>query len=114
MRPVVTTFFRIGAIALALAIVVLSLQPVTGTASIQHADKVQHLLAYGALAGLTGLGWPRLSIALAVAGSIAFGIGIEVAQGLGSAGRTASVADALANALGAGLAGLALRYIRAR
>lgn len=108
-----TLFFRFAALSLALAIAVLSLQPATGVASVPHADKVQHLLAYGGLTGLMGLGWPKAGLLRLVLIAALFGLGIELAQGLSGLGRTLSLLDALANLLGACLAATILRFWRA-
>ena len=104
--------FRLAAIGLAVTIAVMSLLPISGQASVPHADKVQHLIAYGALAGLVGLGWPRLRLPAVVALAAAFGVGVEVAQGLSGTGRTPSLADAVANTLGALIAAGVLSRIR--
>lgn len=108
------TVFRLAAVFAAVAIAVLSLQPGGGTAVFPHIDKLQHLVAYGTLAGLIGLGWPRLRLVWVVAVAALFGAGVEIAQGLAGTGRFMSVADALANTAGAGLAALALDYLRRR
>lgn len=75
-------------------------------------DKVQHFIAYGVLTGLVGLGWPKIRPFFLVFGAFFFGIGIEIAQGLGGYGRTASVLDALANLTGAAAAGLFFFILR--
>ncbi|GLQ20693.1 VanZ family protein [Algimonas porphyrae] len=104
--------FRILAVAVATVILVLSLQPFTGSLGVNHADKVQHLLAYGLLAGLMALGWPRCRPVWIVAIAALFGLGVELAQGVMSQGRTASGLDALANLIGALLASFALPRAR--
>lgn len=71
-------------------------------------DKVEHFLAYfvlGAYAVMLFEG--RRAQALAAAGLIALGVGLEVAQGAFTASRMADSADALANSLGV-LGGLML------
>ena len=114
MPTTMSHLFKALAVLAALAIAYASLQPTGGTQSIPHADKVLHLIAYGGLAGLIGLGWWRLPLVWAVAVAAAFGAGVEIAQGVFTAGRTPSVADALANTLGAGLAAWVLSHIRRR
>lgn len=71
-------------------------------------DKVEHFLAYLVLAACAVMLFAgRRMQAIAVAGLIALGIGLEFAQGALTASRQADSADALANALGA-MAGLML------
>ena len=71
-------------------------------------DKVEHFLAYLLLSDYAVMLFAgRRSQALAAAGVIALGIGLEFAQGSLTASRQADSADALANALGA-VAGLML------
>ena len=108
------TLLRVAAIGLAALILVLSLLPISGQASVPHADKVQHFVAYGALAGLAGLGWPRAGLWVVAGGAALFGVGVEIAQAITPTGRSFSGLDMLANAGGAGLAALALRVWRSR
>ncbi|EHR72915.1 putative integral membrane protein [Burkholderiales bacterium JOSHI_001] len=68
----------------------------------EHADKLQHALAFAGLARLGLLAGLKRRWALG-AGLVLFGIGIELAQWL-TATRHADVLDALADAAGAGLA----------
>lgn len=89
-----------GGIVLALAIAVASLLPPKDLPSVQLWDKFEHAFAYFALAAWFGGvlrrdRYPWLAIAL-----VAFGIGIEVAQGAMGIGRTADLRDVLADAVG--------------
>lgn len=71
-------------------------------------DKVEHFLAYFVLAAYAVMLFAqRRAQALAAAGLIALGVGLEFAQGALTVSRMADSADALANSLGV-LAGLAL------
>ncbi|UNK51140.1 VanZ family protein [Lysobacter sp. S4-A87] len=71
-------------------------------------DKLEHFLAYLVLSGFAVMLFERRRPqALAAAGLIALGVGLEVAQGALTASRHADSADALANSLGV-LAGLML------
>lgn len=71
-------------------------------------DKVQHLLGYALLSAYAAMLFARMRArALAAAGLVALGIGLEVAQGMLTASRQADVADAMVNALGV-LAGMAI------
>ncbi|MEM7729105.1 MAG: VanZ family protein [Pseudomonadota bacterium] len=107
-----TPFFRLCAVLIALAIVYLSLQPPGGAQTVPHIDKLKHFVAYAALSGAVGLGWARLPLWAVVAMAALFGVGMEVAQGLGGLGRVASVADALANLAGATTAAFIVRRLR--
>lgn len=106
--------FRLCTVVFAAAILFLSLQPSTGQASIPHADKVQHVLAYGVLAVLTGLGWPRLRRVWLIVLPALFGVGVEVLQGAMAMGRTPSVLDAVANTLGAAIGSALIGRWRSR
>lgn len=71
-------------------------------------DKVQHLLGYAVLSAYAAMLFARMrGQALAAAGLVALGIGLEVEQGMLTASRQADVADAMVNALGV-LAGMAI------
>lgn len=71
-------------------------------------DKVQHLLGYAVMSAYAAMLFARMRArALAAAGLVALGIGLEVAQGMLTASRQADVADAMVNALGV-LAGMAI------
>ena len=96
--------FKILTIAALVTVLVMSLRPSVNIGGPANMDKVLHLGAYGVLAGLARLGWPKLwggTIFLALA---LFGIAIEMAQHLMAVGRTGSLADIIANTLGAALA----------
>jgi VanZ family protein len=95
--------FRFVAIVVALTISILSLLPISGEASIAHADKIQHLLAYGSLALFITLGWPKLRLMGVFLIATAIGLGVEVAQALAPTGRTMSGLDMLANMVGAAI-----------
>ena len=105
-------FFKLATLGFALAIAFFSLQPAGDYSGPVHADKVQHFLAYGALTAFAAMGWPRQKLILIVLVATIFGIGVEIAQGLGGQGRTPSVLDAIANGTGAGIAALITAYIR--
>lgn len=96
--------FKILSIAALMFILVMSLRPSVNVGSVVHMDKIVHLGAYGVLAGLIRLGWPKLWGGMIFAGLALYGIGIELAQHFMAVGRTGSLADAIANILGAALA----------
>ena len=96
--------FQVMAIASLLIILIFSLRPLVDMGTIPHTDKAVHLVAYGVLAGLVRLGWPKLWGGTIFIGLALFGIGIEFAQHFMALGRTGSLADMLANMLGAALA----------
>ncbi|MEH6417958.1 hypothetical protein [Pseudomonas sp. CGJS7] len=67
-----------------------------------HFDKIEHFGAYLAMSSYAGMLFARLRPqALAVAGLIAMGIGLEYAQATMTDSRSGDAVDALANSLGA-------------
>lgn len=95
-------------------ILVMSLRPSISVGGAAHMDKVLHFGAYAVLTGLARLGWPKLWggwIFLFFAG---FGIAIEIAQHMMSVGRTGSVADVVANLIGAALPLIFFHFIWTR
>ncbi|HEY5612716.1 MAG TPA: VanZ family protein [Lysobacter sp.] len=71
-------------------------------------DKFQHLFGYAVLSAYASMLFARMRAqALAAAGLVVLGIGLELAQAALTASRQADPADALVNALGV-LAGLAV------
>ena len=109
-----TALFRLATLALAIAIMALSLQPSTGVTSFDHADKVHHFVAYFSLTAAAGLGWRRAGLLVLAVLVTLFGVAIELAQAVMPLGRFFSLLDMLANAAGAGAAALSLRAWRAR
>lgn len=65
-------------------------------------DKIEHLLAFFVLTVLCRMGWPRRGWLMSGV-LVAYGIGIELAQGSITLGRSASAADVVADLLGIGL-----------
>ena len=64
-------------------------------------DKLQHLVGYAVLAGYAVLLFARFRLrAVAMAGLVALGVGIEFAQEALTASRRADIADVVANTLG--------------
>jgi VanZ family protein len=107
----VDSVLRAGSVVLALAIVGLSLGPAPEEPTFDISDKVIHGLAYFSLTLAVLLAWVgrpgRLAQPLQVALSVTLvivsgGLLVELAQSLVS--RQTEILDALANALGAGLA----------
>lgn len=78
----------------------------------QVSDKILHFAAYAGLAVPVSMwfGPGRLAAVLVAA---SYGASLEIAQAFAAAGRQASIADALANTLGAG-AGFVLVWFIAR
>lgn len=72
-------------------------------------DKLDHIASFAALTLLARAGWPDRRRWVPAAALFAYGVGIELVQGSDLVGRTASLADLAANALGVGL-GLALAF----
>jgi VanZ family protein len=96
--------FKILTSAALITVLIMSLRPAVDMGGPAHIDKVAHLGAYGVLAGLARLGWPKLWGGSIFLGLALFGIGIEIAQHLMPLGRTGSLADTATNLLGAALA----------
>ena len=106
--------FRVLSAAFAFIIIVMSLMPVSGKITVQHADKLVHLLAYGALAGAMRLGWPKIWGGLVFIIASILGIGLEFAQHIHVPSRTGSLGDAIANMSGAFLALIVIFALRRR
>jgi VanZ family protein len=93
-----------------------STRPITMPSDLpEHTDKVIHAITWGVLTALLALGglarrWRRgLAIGAAIAVAVAYGIVIEWAQGF-VPGRFPSLADVVADAIGAVAAGAATLY----
>ncbi len=85
-------------------VVVLSLTPPPPMELPRHGDKIEHLLAYAALAAAAVQVWrPGRPLLLAGLGLVLMGVLLEFAQGALTATRQADPFDALANTLGVGL-----------
>ena len=101
----------LGLWALMIAVVVVgSLLPARElpTAPFDGFDKLEHFFGYAVLSGYAAMLFARLRVqALAAAGLVALGIGLEVAQAVLTVSRQADLADAMVNTVGV-LAGLAL------
>ncbi len=99
-------------------VAVAALTPADAAPTMTPSDKVDHLLAFAALAGVGALSLPRSwrSQALVALGMLAFGAGIEWGQ-THVPGRFGDLADVLADGVGVltGLAtvGLLRRYLPA-
>lgn len=89
-----------------------SLQPASMEEGIPHLDKVLHLLSYGVLTALALLSRFKINPVWVVFIVILIGVVLEVSQGTMNLGRTASVADAVANAVGAGIVYFIWRFFR--
>lgn len=78
------------------------------------ADKVYHVAAFGALTLPGALALPRAQMWFWAAFMTAFAAGMEWVQAADARGRTASVEDFLAGAVGVALAVIAGQWLRAR
>jgi len=106
--------FKILTLAALTVVLVMSLQPSVGVGGPKHFDKVMHLGAYGVLAGLCRLGWPKVWGGILFLLLACFGIIIELSQHFMALGRTGSIADTLANMLGAALALMVFHFLWTR
>lgn len=107
-RPLLWSALWVLAIAV---VVVASLIPVSGLPDVpKNFDKVEHFVAYAALAaGAVQLFARRLSWAVVCVMLVLMGIGLEHLQAQMALGRMLDRVDALANTLGV-LAGLATAF----
>lgn len=101
MTTLFTILLRLAAVCFAALIAWQSLLPPGDGGGILHMDKVLHFLSYAVLTSAVRLGWPTSNRWTVFGICVAFGISIEIAQGTMGLGRTASVADVLANTAGA-------------
>jgi len=103
-----------GALACALVIAVLSLLPGSDLPAQNLNDKLNHFIAYGALTGAAVVGRGRKSLLWVAVSVTAYGLALEVLQGIMPYGRSASWLDAVANTggvlIGVGL-GLCLQVL---
>lgn len=97
---VISHLFKCLTLAALAVILIMSLKPSVSIGPIANMDKLLHFGAYGILAGLARLGWPKLWGGWIFLGLAMFGCGIEVAQETMNLGRTGSIADIIANLLG--------------
>ena len=98
---VVSHIFKCLTLAALAVIIVMSLKPSVSIGSVPNMDKLLHFGAYASLAGLARLGWPKLWGGWIFLGLGLFGGGIETAQHMMNIGRMGSMADLVANLLGA-------------
>lgn len=92
-------WFVVG-VALALTVTVLCLLPSKDLPSIHLWDKLEHLLAWSALAFWFGSVVVRRDILWVVLSLVALGGAIEVLQGWMGLGRSADIKDLLADSVG--------------
>lgn len=97
----------LGFWGLAAIIGFLSLLPAENLPDVRIWDKIEHLIAYGALAMCGLIAYPSHAFKV-IAATIAYGIAIEFGQGL-VPGRDPSFGDVIANSLGAVIAALVVR-----
>lgn len=115
LKPLQRPRLWLGLWLLALAVVcVASLVPPPPVELPRHGDKLEHLLAYAALAAAAvQLFRPGRALWTAGIGLVLMGAALELAQGALTATRLADPADALANTAGV-LLGLGTRLTRWR
>jgi VanZ family protein len=102
--------FKLAFVGATLMVVVLSLLPGKDLPAVGISDKLEHVIAYAILALLGGLAFPRATMLLAVMLS-ALGIAMEICQ-IVVPGRSAEIADAVADAIGVGLVLVPLFVLR--
>ena len=103
-RPVTLWIVLFGWIVFCVSFALISfasLEPATTPPDGLYWDKVLHLVAYGALTFGLIFAWPRKSLVLIFLVSFGLGVVLEFLQGTVAIGRTTSIWDAVANALGA-------------
>lgn len=106
---------RILLAAALFAITDLALQPGHDMpASILGSDKLEHFAAFAALAVITRIAWPGVTRWFTVPALLLYGVGIELAQATPAIGRTASMADLGADALGIAFGMLTAGLLRQR
>lgn len=100
-RPEVRRAAGLMTIGLAAVIIWASLVSTSQLPPVPGSDKFKHFAAYMALGGplMIWLGEGRIRLGFALL--LVLGAGLEIGQGLGGVGRTASVLDMLANSAGA-------------
>ncbi len=96
--------FAILTLALALLIFVKSLSVAMPSLHIHNSDKIIHAIAYFVLGVFALPAFTRVKPIWVFVLTSGFGVLIEILQGLMHTGRTADPMDALANAVGVGLA----------
>ena len=87
-----------------------SLKETDTDVSIAHLDKVFHFVTYALLAALACWVWPRMDRWKIWFGASLYGGLMELCQGILTQDRTASLADGLANAIGAAFAVILYSY----
>lgn len=91
---------RLAAFGSAVAVLLwLSLAPVSELPGVSFWDKAEHALAYFVLSGLGLVLFPAHALRLA-AFVFALGVGIEILQAIGGAGRQGDWRDVVANTTG--------------
>lgn len=93
--------FSVLAMALAVFITVSSLVPAQPSLSVNHMDKVLHILAYLTLGVVTFPAFSHTKPVSTWLGLCGFGMVIELLQGIFPTGRSTDVLDGFANASGA-------------
>ena len=99
-RATLTTMAWLLIAVLAVVIALLTLLPVPSGLGVKSADKVYHLVAFGALAVPLAVAYPRHLIYVFLF-AVSYGVLIEFLQPM--TGRAFEIGDIVADALGAGL-----------
>jgi len=96
--------FKLLVVVMAGFIAYQSLAPTNAPGSFNHMDKFVHAAVYCALAFFIAGGWRHSTLLFVFLVTAGFGAALEAGQGVMNLGRTASLADQIANMVGAGLA----------
>ena len=100
-------------VAYGIYLTVIALGPAPTGPEIPHLDKIMHAIAWGGLAFVAALGWPR-SLRGPLLLAAGHGALIEVLQGTVVQGRSAEFADFLADLFGAVMVVFLFSRVRAR
>ncbi len=107
LRPDFGLWTRLIQFVFLTALIVLtvnSLIPTHPSDAPKYFDKVMHLVAYFVLTGLMAFAFPRVKLFHIFLLTSIYGAVLEVLQGTLAQGRTASLADLLANLMGSAVA----------
>ncbi len=112
MKKKADCLFRGLWVVLVLAVAYMSLRPLSLDLGVQHGDKVLHLTTYALLIFLAPWKFQGWIPVVLMGALVLFGGCMELGQGMLSTGRSAEMADALANTAGVCLGALVRILLR--